>query len=1011
MEAAQNVKSAHGQLWTAFTGKSSEVDQAKVLKPSGVGSGCVWFVLVFVVIAALANNSLTRMINRERDTWMVLIVFVSFIVAWIIVRSRNQGKRRVYLSLLERFAEFQKTAKLHEQTLQKRVNGHISQAKSMHRSQIETIEKTFEQGVNELRPRFKVITEAASRLAPAWSAETWLDWHPSENLDAALRLGDMISISQEIFPALFPFPGAKGLLLKTSAAEREKAVQGVQSLLVRLLAAVPPSKLQFTFVDPVGRGQNGAAFLALGDYDPQLVTSRVWTEARHIEQQLSDLTEHMENVIQKYLRNEFATIEDYNEQAEEIAEPYRFLVIFDFPVNFNEEACRRLVSIAENGPRCGVYTVVLHNIEQSLPYGVDLADLEHASVVIQPDGEHFVWRDEVHSVFSLTLDTPPEKPIFDRIIKLVGEKAQDDAKVEVPFRKIIRPSEEWWTWKSDDGLRISLGPSGARKIQYLELGQGTSQHVLVVGRTGSGKSTLLHTLITSLALHYTPDEAELYLIDLKKGVEFKTYATHKLPHARVIAIESEREFALSVLEGLDAEMERRGKLYKAHEVDGLKDYRAKSGEKQSRILLLIDEFQELFTEDDNVARTAQQILDRLVRQGRAFGIHVMLGSQTLAGSYSLTRSTLDQMAVRIALQSTEADSRLILADDNPAARLLSRPGEAIYNSATGLVEGNNLFQVAWLTDDERDAYLQQIATKFQLDGASRHQIVFEGNASARIEDSRPINELLRNQSDVKTSLSNLVYLGEPVAIRESVSAKFRRQSGCNLLLVTRNEEEARGMFASMLISLLTQIPETTDAELAPIYMIDFVPVDSPHAHVLKAASAIFSHDVKIGRRNQLQQYLAVIEQEVEKRLENEESAAPPVYLMIYGLQKARDIRQDDDMTFGYGDDASDTPSPSKQLSTILRQGPEVGVFTIVWCDTVSNLNRSLERRLMREFGMRSASQMSADDSVELIDTPAASKLGAHRALFYDDEENRLEKMRPYLIPDEMWLKKLQDKSV
>jgi hypothetical protein len=88
------------------------------------------------------------------------------------------------------------------------------------------------------------------------------------------------------------------------------------------------------------------------------------------------------------------------------------------------------------------------------------------------------------------------------------------------------------------------------------------------------------------------------------------------------------------------------------------------------------------------------ILDRLVRQGRAFGMHVMLGSQTLAGAYTLARTTIGQMAVRIALQCEESDSRLILSDDNPAARLLSRPGEAIYNAANGLVEGTTRFNVA-----------------------------------------------------------------------------------------------------------------------------------------------------------------------------------------------------------------------------------------------------------------------------------------------------------------------------
>ncbi|QLQ08987.1 MAG: DNA translocase FtsK [Anaerolineae bacterium] len=263
-------------------------------------------------------------------------------------------------------------------------------------------------------------------------------------------------------------------------------------------------------------------------------------------------------------------------------------------------------------------------------------------------------------------------------------------------------------------------------MQLLDLGSGTAQHALVAGKTGSGKSTLLHALITSLALSYSPDEVQLYLIDFKKGIEFKPYAASALPHARVIAIESEREFGLSVLQGLDAELKRRGDLFRKAGVDSLADYRAKNGLVTPRILLLVDEFQEFFTIDDSIASQASQILDRLVRQGRAFGIHVLLGSQTLAGAYSLARSTIDQMAVRIALQCSEADSRLILADDNPVARLLSRPGEAIYNAANGLVEGNNRFQVAWLSDEQHDAYLAQISDLAEVHGyrPSQPQIIF-----------------------------------------------------------------------------------------------------------------------------------------------------------------------------------------------------------------------------------------------------------------------------------------------
>ena len=127
-----------------------------------------------------------------------------------------------------------------------------------------------------------------------------------------------------------------------------------------------------------------------------------------------------------------------------------------------------------------------------------------------------------------------------------------------------------------------------------------------------------------------------------------------------------------------------------------------------RILLVVDEFQEFFVEDDKIAQEVSLLLDRLVRQGRAFGIHVILGSQTLGGAYSLARTTLGQMAVRIALQCSEADAHLILSEDNTAARLLTRPGEAIYNDANGMIEGNNFFQVVWLSDETREEYLERI---------------------------------------------------------------------------------------------------------------------------------------------------------------------------------------------------------------------------------------------------------------------------------------------------------------
>ncbi|MFN9917839.1 MAG: FtsK/SpoIIIE domain-containing protein, partial [Pirellulaceae bacterium] len=210
-----------------------------------------------------------------------------------------------------------------------------------------------------------------------------------------------------------------------------------------------------------------------------------------------------------------------------------------------------------------------------------------------------------------------------------------------------------------------------------------------------GKSSLLHTLITSAALKYSPAQLRMVLLDFKKGVEFQVYAQARLPHAEIIGIESRREFGLSALEYLDRVMQRRGELFREAGVQDLPSWaRKRPGQPLPRLLVIVDEFQELFIEDDKLTQQAALLLDRIVRQGRSFGIHMVMASQSIGGAYSLPRTTLTQMAVRIALQCDNADAMTILHEDNLAATRLRHSGQAIYNEAGGRVESNQPFQVA-----------------------------------------------------------------------------------------------------------------------------------------------------------------------------------------------------------------------------------------------------------------------------------------------------------------------------
>ena len=940
-------------------------------------------------------------------------------------------------------------------------------------------------GLAELNDAWGRIRGECERLFPDWNVTEFDSWPAPTEPAPAIQFGavtlDLAQVKNGVpqderlrpaettmrLPAMMTLDEHPVLLVTAEEEGRREAIDVLQLMMLRILTAMPPGKVRFTILDPVGLGENFASFMHLADFDEQLIASRIWTEGRQIDEQLTRLTAHMETVLQKYLRNEFATIHEYNAQAGEVAEPFQVLVAANFPTNFSEAAARKLVSIATSGPRCGVYTLIMIDRKQKMPANFDLKDLEAGAVHLdwvaatkqvapdfsddlpsgsvpsaprQPaDKAGFRWRYPAFEHLPLALDRPPAAERFNEVVRAAGRAAKDSMKVEVPFEQVAPAEKDYWSGDSGKELVVPIGRAGARRLQSVRLGKGTSQHLLVAGKTGSGKSSFLHALITNTALLYGPDQVEFYLIDFKKGVEFKTYATHRLPHARVIAIESEREFGLSVLERLDGELQRRGELFRAAGVQDLPDYRkAKPDMVMPRVLFVVDEFQELFVEDDKLAQDAGLLLDRLVRQGRAFGIHVLLGSQTLSGAYSLARSTMGQMAVRVALQCSEADAHLILSDErNEAARFLSRPGEAIYNDQNGLLAGNHPFQVVWLAESQRVDYLRQIEAKERaarsedLVSESRPSrlaprpslIVFEGDQPADPADNVQLREVLEQASRssllAPRSLPQKAWLGSAVAIKEPTAATFARHAGSNLLVVGAWEDSALGVLTNAVVALAAQNSseergarsekEKQDGQLAPrssplapIYILDGTRPESAEAGAWQRIADALPHMIEVVGPRDTARVIGQIATELARRESAGDENAPPIYLVIFNAGRFRELRRGED-DFSFSTDRDKPPSPDKQWAEIQRNGPAWGVHSLVWCDSYNNVSRILDRMALREFEMRIAFQMSAADSSSLLDNPAAAKLRQHRGLFASEDLGTLEKFRPYGIPTDAWL--------
>jgi hypothetical protein len=830
----------------------------------------------------------------------------------------------------------------------------------------------------------------------SWDDPNWSNYQPVDmfHTPPLTRFGNIqITCNNQSIhlPALLPVIASKNVLFKASGKYKDKVLRAMESMMMRLLIAIPPGKLKFVLIDPVGLGSNMAGFMHLPE---SIVGQRIHTRPNKIEDQLAEIRVHMETVIQKYLRNDYQTMEAYNKDAGEVEEPYRILVIANFPVNFTEETAKDLLSIAENGPARGVYVIILLDTQLKLPYNFQLNELERFCTIISQKGNQLIWHDSNLREYDLTLDQLPPKPLFDRLIQSISDKTKQLSNVEVPFERIFKDNSDLWYLKSDKGLSVPIGRAGARDLQYFSLGtNSTLQHVIIAGKTGSGKSNLLHVIIMSLCCHYSPDELIFYLIDFKEGIEFKTYAENKLPHAKVIAIQSEREFALSVLQGMEKELEVRGNLFRSIGVQNIKEYRTKNSKAiLPRIVLLVDEFQDFFTPDDLIASQISTLLDNLVRKGRAFGIHIILSSQALAGS-TIPRVTADQMAIRIALVCTDADSRFILGDDNPEAKLLSRPGEAIYNDSNGLIEGNSRFQSFYLNENLLSDYISKVKQQYKYSQPNGDQIVFEGNQLAHMHSNKELRNEFQRSAKQNQYDHIKVWFGEPVELKPHTSFTFQRQSRSNLLIIGQNEEYASSLIAATIIGIHSQL----NADHFNMHIINLSKGNTKWYTLIDSFPSFLNNKIVLYNNRQVEDIVETLYNQTEERDIMSNEQGKPIFLIIIGLHRARCFRSEDGFSLSQS---------SENLINILKNGPDLGIHTICWCDTFRKFESTLERNVS-EFDYRIALQMNMDESNGLIDSPIASKLGNCYALLYDEENNGLvEKFRPYSLPSEEWLKNI-----
>lgn len=850
-----------------------------------------------------------------------------------------------------------------------------------------------------------------------WAEPGWQSWNASDSRDESfIRAGDLVeqrSNGSFRIPGYIPFIGLNKTII-ISGGKVEEAAALMQSLIVRT-ALMLPHQARYTLLDPAG---NGIAF------PMRRFLPHVQEHTGDVRRDLDQVILQIQRVIETYLD---ATTTSFEAVPHEIRINERFQFVFaaDFPDRYDRRAIEALQSIANTGPVAGTYVFIHHNRNHELPRDMGMDGFKNA-FTINVDGASTVTQLQL----ALAADGPPAADLQTLVFKKLGEAKPIDRFIE--WEKVAGlPEDQWW---SENSTRIIDAPIGTRGGgERLRLWFGVNHdnqpcaHGMLGAMTGAGKSNLYHSFISSLTVRYSPEELRLYLIDGKDGVEFQPYRI--LPHAEVVSLRSSPELSRSVLAELIAEKERRNEIFVRAGVNDITNYRAK-GEPEGRlprILLLVDEYQELFEGDKD--GIASNFLLQLSQQGRSAGIHMLLGSQRFGAAGMLNQTGIfGNIHLLLAMKMKVADTQALSEFGRRGKALIATcdlPGKIVVNDQGGDDGANVTGKVAYLQLAELDQLLQSLTEKAASlpDESLPRRVVFNGKAQPSLIDNPYVARLLRH-SDWMTpaELSELarqpvdsgglgvvdwfaeenpraVWLGQQFNVRGQALVVFRRRVSENALIIGGANAARYGMLAATLVSLAVNLDPTKTR-----FAIFDRSISGSRWHgVLQSVAESFTPaglSIDFAKEAaKAESFVNELIAELDRRKaipEDKVVEEPSFFALMTELDGVESLRRKPD---SYGGIPS---SPvSEHLRRLYVEGPPLGMHMILSFSGVRPMSNVIdERRGLINFRHRVALQMSEDDSHTLTRGRKASQLQLEGpapicALYLDVENDASVRFKPY----------------
>ena len=729
---------------------------------------------------------------------------------------------------------------------------------------------------------------------------------------------DKVGSLQIETPTIMEWQGGKSgqnFVINYNSDTNDKAQKVMNQLVVNMLLALPGKSFNLHFVD--------LAFSAQASFLTRNLDEKLYGKLISSPNDWNQLKDTLRAKMAKSLE-EYGDVVKYNESKNRVVVLYDVVVITDYQKCLND--MRDLDPLFENGHKGGIYFILMNNQDFKNERDIDsLLAMKNSYQTLEAATFGNYSKDAFIRCTPI-LDNPiVAKACFNYINE--GAELPQVAAASVDHDKMLKGDFD----PIDKAIVIPVGSSENGELVDFTLDTVSHIHCFIIGQSGMGKSVFLHDVILGAMSKYSPEELELYLMDFKiGGVEFNRYRNEK--HVKALLVDnSDIQITLEILRDISNKMRERGKLLRASGVSNIVEYnQVNPNKKIPRIVFIADECHVMFptmnSKEAKLYREISEILQKIAKEGRSQGVHLVLATQTIAQA-DISSEILNNISDFYLLKCSPGDSeRLVRGSVDTTSQL--KTGQVLHHD----IDNDVVFKSTYLPTPKALEIIKKINAKTK--DFENDQFYFVGSQIFEIDDE--VKSLLA----MKTSIA----LGRSIDTKmEPVIIPLRNEYADNVMLFGINDEEqvSRTAMASIQSLLISN-------KSIKIKVINCLPTDLRNTtKILKDLEG--KDKIELLNPSSCGPELQSIATSIKNR------DAEPTVLYILGQERFRELRMDMEITteetastgddFGFdssmfsggGRADSDFNSYQKVIEYILKNGAEVGVHVVLQIDKPKQL--------------------------------------------------------------------------